>query len=698
MSLFFLYPAFLVGLVAASLPILIHLLNRRRLRRIQFPAVRFILLSQKRISRSYRLRHWLLLALRTMAVVFLVLLLANPIFQTGTGLFAGGGPVAAVVILDNSLSMRWSGDGIGFKQAKEAARLLISALNDGDRAALLPTNVATKEAFRLKSEKDVLLRELEAIEIADGTADLAAALDKAYGLLSEPAGQKEIRVITDMGLTGWDRFSMAALKRVDPSIPLKFIRVGRKDQPLNAVVKELRLGGQGVGVNLPLSIEATVTNFSAQEAKDVLVQLSIAGRNKEQKLITLPPKGEASVSFRTRVEQPGAQPGRVTLKKEGLAGNEVAHFTIDPQDKLKVLIVDGDPQTALVQSESFFLSRALNPAGERDSSLFLPTVIVPDGLNAASLDSYQVVILCNVAGLPETIAANLQNFVRQGGGLLIFGGDKLQPDSYNQRLSRSVPAELREKKTAPEAKAEKIEKLDLTHPALQSFADPILLESLKSVRVWGYIRADPRGKSALISLANGDPLVLEQSVGAGKVILIATTADRDWTDLPLKTAFLPLLHSFAQHLAGGKRGHLDTGIAVGDSKELFLPPSLVGKSIRVTKPTKQAVEVPIIGEKSRAMATVEDHDVAGVYRVSLPAGTEKDFGVPQLYAVNPPFLESRLEEIGTRELQTKLAPVRAEVIPIDALKEGGKRTDLALPLLALLFVTLLLEGWLGQRF
>jgi hypothetical protein len=308
------------------------------------------------------------------------------------------------------------------------------------------------------------------------------------------------------------------------------------------------------------------------------------------------------------------------------------------------------------------------------------------------------VILCNVAGLPETIAANLQNFVRQGGGLLIFGGDKLQPDSYNQRLSRSVPAELREKKTAPEAKAEKIEKLDLTHPALQSFADPILLESLKSVRVWGYIRADPRGKSALISLANGDPLVLEQSVGAGKVILIATTADRDWTDLPLKTAFLPLLHSFAQHLAGGKRGHLDTGIAVGDSKELFLPPSLVGKSIRVTKPTKQAVEVPIIGEKSRAMATVEDHDVAGVYRVSLPAGTDKDSGVPQLYAVNPPFLESRLEEIGTRELQTKLAPVRAEVIPIDALKEGGKRTDLALPLLALLFVTLLLEGWLGQRF
>jgi len=108
--------------------------------------------------------------------------------------------------------------------------------------------------------------------------------------------------------------------------------------------------------------------------------------------------------------------------------------------------------------------------------------------------------------------------------------------------------------------------------------------------------------------------------------------------------------------------------------------------------------VPIVGEKSRAMATIDENELAGVYRVSVPAGAEKDPGTPQLYAVNPPFLESRLEEIGARELQAKLAPVRAEVIPIDALKDGGTRTDLALPLLALLIVTLLLEGWLGQRF
>ncbi len=695
MSVFFLYPLFLFGLAAASLPVLIHLLNRRRLKRIRFPAVRFILLSQKRISRSYRLRHWLLLALRTLAVICLALLLANPIFQTGAGLFAGGGPVSLVVILDNSLSMTWSGDGNGFKQAKEAATLLVSSLNDGDRAAVIPTNISGKEAFRLKDQKIVLTKEIAGIEVADGSANFPAALSKAYELLDQPAGQKEIRIVTDMALTGWDQFSVASLKRADPSIPLKIIRIGRKQQPLNGAVKEIRLGGQGVGVNLPLQIEATVANFGATEIKELLVQLSIDGQSKEQKLLAIPAEGEASVRFQTRLGQPGAHIGRIILKKDGFAGSPAANFALDAQEKLRVLLVDGDPQTSLVQSETFFLSRALNPSGERDASLFLPTVVLPEGLNAATLDSYQVVILSNVAALADGFVSRLQTFLRQGGGVLIFTGDKFQADNYNQKLGAVLPAQIRDKKTGPESGGEKIEKIDLTHPALQSLADNILQESIKSVRVWGYLRA--AGKP-LIALANGDPLLLEQKVGAGKIMLMTTSADRDWSDLPVKTVFLPLIQSITQYLAGGKRGNLDPGISVGASKELVFPASYVGRNLRVTKPDKQSTEVAIAGAKDRAIATVEGNDQAGIYRLSLTAGGDKDSGAPQVYAVNAPFLESRLDEISSGELVGKLKPIRAEVIDITALKEGGKRVDLALPLLGLLLITLLLEGWLGQRF
>ena len=149
MSLFFLNPAYLFGLLAASAPVIIHLLNRRRIKRIRFPAVKFLLLSQKRISRTKRLRHWFLLALRTFAILVLVLLLARPIFQTGAGLFASGGPSSVALVLDNSLSMTWSRDGEGFKQAKDAAARLFAAMSAGDRAALVATNPPTKEPPRI---------------------------------------------------------------------------------------------------------------------------------------------------------------------------------------------------------------------------------------------------------------------------------------------------------------------------------------------------------------------------------------------------------------------------------------------------------------------------------------------------------------------------------------------------------------------
>jgi len=701
MSVFFLHPLYLYGLVAASLPLVIHLLSRRRLKRVRFPAVRFILLSQKRISRSYRLRHWLLLALRTLAVIFLALLLANPIFQTGAGLFAGGGPVSLVVLLDNSLSMTWSGDGNGFKQAKEAARLLISSLNDGDRAVLIPTNISGTGSFRLKSEKEVLLNELDRLEIADGTANFSAALSKAYELLAQPAGNKEIRLITDLALTGWDQFSVASLKQMDPSVPLKTIRVGTPRRTLNATVKEVRVGGSGVAVDLPIYLEATISNFSDREISDLLVQLSIDGQNKEQKLIALPAAGQATASFQTRLGQAGSHFGRFVLKKEGLAGNRTADFVLHAQDQLKILIVDGDPQTSLVQSDTFFLARALNPTGERDASLYLPTVIIPEGLKSASLDSYPVIILCNVSELTDSVVARLQNHLRQGGGLLIFAGDRLQMENYNLKLARSVPAmlpgELREKKLGPEANGEKIASINLNHPALQSVKDALLQESLKSARVWGYTRVAAPGKSPLMTLANGDPLLMEQKVGLGRVFMFTTTADRDWSDLPLKTAYLPLMQGITHYLAGSKRGTFDPGITTASPKEIDLPPSFVGKSLKVTTPAKRQFDVSITAAKERSTATIGGNDRAGIYRITLPMGSDKEADIPELYAVNPPFLESRLDEIRERELKAKLKPIPVEVIEIDSLRQGGKRMDLALPLVGLLIITLFLEGWVAQR-
>src|SRR3989338_1280282 len=700
MSLFFLHPLFLLALAATTVPLLIHLLNRRKVKRIRFPAVRFILLSQRRISRRYRLRHWILLALRTFAVLLLVLLLAHPIFQTGVGLFAGGGPLSAVILLDNSLSMKWSGGSEDFKQAKEAARLLISSLNDGDRAAVVPTNGFDKSPIRLKGEKEILARDVGAVQVSAGTADFSGALARAYELLREPAAQREIWLLTDLALTGWENFTIAALGQHDPLVPLKILRIGGKEEPLNAALKEVKMRGHGVGVGLPIHLEASVVNFGDREIKDLLVQLYIDERALEQKLISVPPKGEVGVGFTLQLGRPGEHQGYVALKKDGLAGNPISYFTLQAQDKLRVLVVDGDPQTALVQSETFFLARALNPAGERDSSLFLPTVIIPEGMGSAALDAYQVVALCNVSAVPDGFLARLREYLHKGGGLLLFLGDRVETENYNGRLFDSsppvLPARIREKRTLSLSAGEKIGEVETAHPALQLFADERLRDSLQSAKVHGYFRTDRAGGSTLLSLAGGAPLLVEKRVGPGRVLFFTTAADRDWSDLPLKTAYLPLLQSLVSYVAGGKRGAMDTGVIVGNPKTFTLPPSYVGKSLQVVKPDRKERGIIFAAAGEKASAAFQENDLAGIYRLASAAADIG--GAAQMYPVNSPFLESRLEAIGEQELKRKLEPIRAEILDREALEKGGARIDLSLSLLFLLIATLASEGWLAQRF
>ena len=274
--------------------------------------------------------------------------------------------------------MTWSGDGNGFKQAKEAASLLISALERRRPRRGDSDQHQRQGSFRLKDPKRCAAkRNCRQSRSPTARPIFPAALSKAYELLNQPAGQKEIRIITDMALTGWDQFSVAALKQADPSIPLKLSASAENSSRSTAAVKEIRLGGQGVGVNLPLQIEATVANFggSGNQRAAGAAEPS-TGRAKNRSSRPFRAKGETSVTFQTRIGQAGAHAGQITLKKDGFAGNSVAHFALDAQDKLRILLVDGDPQTSLVQSETFFLTRALNPAGERDSSLFLPTVVI----------------------------------------------------------------------------------------------------------------------------------------------------------------------------------------------------------------------------------------------------------------------------------------------------------------------------------
>jgi hypothetical protein len=597
--------------------------------------------------------------------------------------------------------MKLSQEGEGYGQAKEAARVLISSLREEDQAALIPTNTLDGQQIRIKEDQKALLRRLDGIPVSAGTADFSFALRKAYELLKEPSGQKAIWLITDMAQTGWDLLALSSMQEYDPQIPLKIIKVGKNGGLPNATIKEIKMQEQGVAVGLPIHLDAVIANFSNEEIKDVLVQLHLNDKKKEQRLVSLSPKEELTVGFDFSPEKPGSTTGYVELKKAGVVGNPIVYFTILAREKLKILIVDGDPQTSLVQSESFFLTRALNPGGGKDSSFFLPTVIIPESLNSVSLKSYQAIIFCNVPVIPDAILPRLREYLLRGGGLFLFLGDRVRVDDYNRKLFNApppiLPDRLGEKRVIFGSKGEEIGTVNVTHPSLKSLAGKVLETSLKSAKVNGYFRTRISGASSLLTLANGDPLLVEKKVGPGRVLLFTTSADLEWSDLPFKTVYLPLMQSLVSYLSGNNRGSADTGTTAGAARSFSFPSSFTGKSIRIIKPDDTKRETKFLADGEKASAAFKENDLAGIYRLSLPGRSQDNLPVPAIYAVNPPFLESRLTKISADELQSKLDPIDFEIIPPDSLEQGGTRMDLSLPLLILLIAILALEGWLSQR-
>ncbi len=689
---------YLAALVTAVIPLVIHLLNRRQQKRLRFPAVRFVLISQRRVARTYNLRNWLLLAVRTLAIILLVLLMAHPLWETGVGLSARGAPLATAIVVDNSLSMQVRERGAPFNEAKQAAGRILEALDEDDLAAVIATNPAGRRQPLLRDPREAALKDLGALAVTAGTADFTAALRTAYGLLGKSGGQKALWVITDLGLSGWDRLSLPAVGAYDPTVPVKIVTVGSSDPPPSATITALASRAAHVAPGMDIGLEATLESFADAAIPDLTARLSIDGEVRDEKPVTLSPGAASTVDFRFRLDRPGSHSGRVSLHGAGLSGSLRHYFTLHTRDRPNILLVDGDPQRALAVSETFFLSRALNPAGDVANSVLLPEVVLPGAIDRIDPDGYQAVVLANIATLPAAFAARLAAFVENGGGLLLALGDRVTAEGHNRALWRNasplLPGPLGQQRRVPLDRNVAVGAVDVTHPALAAFADPRLLDSLRSVKVSSYFTVAPAGGRTLMRLSNDEPLLVEKEHGKGRVLLYTSTVDSAWNDLPLKIGYVPLMQSLAAHMAGGGGGSLDTGITAGTEKRWTVDAAHAGKRLRVVDPNRREREVLLEPAEGGASGAFDGNDFAGIYRVVSPRG---ELDIAPLYAVNPPPLESRLERIGAGELERKLGPVSHQVLAAGALSEGGTRTDLALALVVLLVLTLLFESWLGQR-
>ena len=646
MNLTFLNPFLLFGLAAAVLPILIHRITQKKANRRKFAALRLLLQSQFITAKPQRLKHLLLLALRIMAVAILVILMARPVVLRSEALaFLKEG--AKVVILDNSLSMGYREDrGERYALAKRAVREALAGF-DG-RTAVIPTvSVPGSAGFQWRQPKETL-KVLEALPLSYGRGDAAAAFAAAYRELAGIKRDKEILVVSDLAKSDWAGLEPPRLGAL-PGTEVTFIRMGGPDRDANYCIRGVKLEGSEMVAGVPARLEVTVANLSHQPGA-ALVQIYLSGRPVDRKAIDLGPGQEGQASFELFVEKSGWIDGEVRLNPDRLAADDRFYFPLQVQEKVKVLIVDGDPKTSLQAGESYYLASALNPGGAEGSS-FSVRVIAESELGRVNLTRYDVLFLLNVAR-PDF--SRLAAFFATHRPVFIFLGDRVVPAAYNGfpltswKIQEAIDGSGR---------AGDLTRID-ARQVLPEFLTP-LEGSLKNASFPRYYKLGGTAKNLLV-LNNLDPLLVETTAGKSRLFLFASSADRDWNDLPLNAAYLPFLQGLVREALGRAGTSLPAGAAVG---EAFRE-----------------------GGRPRQLAGVPGG--AGIFQFHLPAGELRR-------GRNAPPEESDLVKMTAVELQKKFGALDLKVVSYgpegwQGLQEG--REELWPWLLGLLLALLAVEA------
>jgi hypothetical protein len=653
----FLNPAFLWGALAASIPVIIHLINRRRARVVQFPTIKFVLRSERRVARKYRVKQWLLLALRTFILFLLTTALAEPVLQPRVGELAEIAQARAVVlILDNTMSMAYQTDSVtSWDLAKEVSELALQEFRPQDHGVILPLVSTDAPPQALSGDRVGLMQQVRALAHTFQPGGFVLPFQQAYALLkTSEAPKKEIVVITDHTRTPWVGFEPATLKVLDPQVRVTVIAVGAMDAVSNATVREVRLDQPTAVAGVRAKLTASIVNFGVIDRKQMPVRLVVDGKALEQRLLDLPKKSTTDVVFDVSFDQPGYREGTITLASDGLPVDDVFYFSVPVRKALRVLLIDGDPRTTLVASETFYLLNALNPDRAYRPGPIQPRVVPVEEAERLRLGEFDVVILANVRNLSTNLRGRLMDFTSQGGGLWWFLGHQVDPAAYNRSLfdtpTRLLPARLGQLLDRPEAHPVMLQSPEPNHPLFKPMAEREQ-DALVGVRVRRLFTTEtasmPPATRVLLALPDGRPMLLEGTVGQGRVLLFTSTGDVDWNELAVTTGYLPLIQTGVAYLArreAQERLATDTRLP----QPIIVKLSETQRQALVTLIDPQGQETTLFPQDHGGQIQAEFHEprFPGFYR--LRVGPEVG-----LVAVNTPLEESDMTAIEANEVREK---------------------------------------------
>lgn len=611
----FLNGAFLAGLVAAAIPILIHLFNRRKQRRVEFSSLQFIEEIAKRRVRRVKITQWLILALRTLAIAMVALALMRPALKGDFALGKSKGESAVALILDRSFSMRATTDeGNLYDTARQRAVEVAEAIDDGDEIHFLGVTPGLETAATPFHDRLRLKEEVQASEPGWGNTDLVEAIREAGTRLRQAeALNREIYIVSDFQRSGFGDLAGNPGKQISdligPNVRVFLLPVSRGPIDNRAIES---VAFEGVAPNRQSRV--LVANHSARAEPSVTVTVAEGGRTLGEGRVAID-AGSSNTAVVPLLDEPnGGGAGEARLAADRLAADDVRWFASEGGRAFRVLVVDGARPG---EDRSNFLPLALSP--EAGVGQFVTDVESAGNVGASDLTPYQLVVLSNVERLnPETLG-RLKSWQDAGGHVLITGGDRLDLRYYNEALLPALLPGVRLLELRGDLK-DGSTFFTLTprvagHAAFAGFrATPG--EPLSGAQFWRVVAADagPDGR-VLAEFGPGLPALIETENG----VLFTSSVDGRWNNFVTHGAFLPLFHQLIHSLSGGEAAG---GALVGQSLEHVVDEAAVptGAALTAEGPDRIALEVTARRGNQGLILTSAPVPAPGIYR--LKAGEQ----------------------------------------------------------------------------
>jgi hypothetical protein len=686
-------PLMLLGLAAGAVPLIIHLIGRRRAPRLRFAAIDFVLRTDRRIARRLKLRQYLLLAMRVLLAAGIAVMMAKPFTEAPSDLPAvSTQPQSAVLIVDDTLSMRRRVEGAPlYVRAKERARQLVDMLGGKAELAILSLSSPGGPLTNLTRESRKVLAAITQLEVGHAHAKAAPALTQAARILAESSlRRRQVYLLTDAAAHGLPDGDPQALLR--GNIQLHVVDVAGDAPRNNGAVVELSAAPSMAPGQRTTRITARICNHG-ETAFRRRVALSVDGREVARGFHQLGGWSCGNKSFQHSFARAGMHNATVSIDADQLPEDDERHLRLEVGSAVRVLLVNGAPSPVRHRDELFYLQTALATPAPGGQPMITKTVTV-DELGQVGLSTFDVVALCNVAAVPDERLAELRGFVEKGGGLLVSVGDNVDTRRYNAGLSKLLPAPLRGPLTAAPrgtgAPALRLGRADAAHPILRPFWSDRRGGGLRKTRFHRVYRLRPavgRGKRVVLWYDDGSPALAEVKQGEGRVLLFTSTLDRDWNDLPIRPGYLPLVVQMVRYLSGVPVHAPRRSAEVGRSLTFRIPSHT--QQLRLVGPG--GLEQLWTKRELSGRPTIEiPVPAAGFYKLST-AGTD---GV--LLALER---ESFVANINPAESDLRKAKLtkRQRGLGASGTARATRRVELWHGLGALLLLLLIAEGFLTRR-